>query len=130
MRSWNRPLLAAILAGALATAVPLVAANADDDAALETLLAQADARAAENTRTQSQAPARPGRQAHPRAAQPAPALNDTPRTSDKVLAIGGGLLVVVLAAIGLTITFRSLGADIRGRKHRYRRRTRREPRSA
>ena len=130
MRSWNRSLLAAILAGALSTAVPLVAANADDDAALEALLAQADARADRDTRTQSQVPATPGPQAQPRAALPAPALNDAPRTGDKVLAIGGGLLVVVLASIGLTITFRSLGADIRGRKHRYRRRTRREPRSA
>lgn len=54
---------------------------------------------------------------------------DEPSTRDTALAVGGGLLVVVLAAIGLTITFRSLGADIRGRKRRYRRRTRREPRS-
>lgn len=61
-------------------------------------------------------------------ARPAPLLDDAPRTRDTVLAAGGGLLVVALAAVGLTITFRSLGADIRSRKHRYRRRIRREPR--
>jgi hypothetical protein len=130
MLSWIRFLLAAILAGTLFAAAPLVVANADGAAELEALLAQADARAARDTRRQSQAPASPGPKDETRAAQPAPALDNTPRTADTVMTIGGGLLVVVLAAIGLTITFRSLGADIRGRKHRYRRRIRREPRSA
>ena len=130
MRSWNRPLLAAILAGTLSTAMPLVAAGADDDAALNALLAQADARSAAKTRAQSQAPAKPGAQAKLTAARPAPVLDDKPRPRDTALAVGGGLLVVVLAAIGLTITFRSLRADLRGRRHRYRRRIRREPRSA
>ena len=53
---------------------------------------------------------------------------DEPSTRDTALAVGGGVLVIVLAALGLTIPFRSLGADLRGRKRRYRRRTRREPR--
>jgi uncharacterized protein GlcG (DUF336 family) len=130
MRSWTRSLLAAILAGALLTAVPLVAVNADGASELEALLAQADARAARETRTQSKAPVSPGPKVETRAAKPAPAIDITPRTADTVMTIGGGLLIFVLAAIGLTITFRSLGADIRGRKHRYRRRIRREPRSA
>ena len=105
MRPWNRLVVAAIAAGVLAAWAPVMAWSADGDPESKTLPAQADT------------PARP-----------APLLDDTPRTRDTVLAAGGGLLVIVLAAVGLTITFRSLGADIRSRKHRYRRRIRREPR--
>ena len=62
-------------------------------------------------------------------ARPAPVEPDRPATRDTEIAVGGGLLVLALAGVGLTITIRSLLQDMRGRKHRYRRRTRREPRS-
>lgn len=59
-----------------------------------------------------------------------PALPDTPDSLQTVGALGAGLLVLGLAALGLTITFRSLSKEIRGRRNRYRRRVRREPRNA
>lgn len=63
-------------------------------------------------------------------ARPAAIEPDGPTTRETVITIGGGLLVVVLAGVGLTITVRSLLQDMRGRRHRYRRRMKREPRSA
>jgi hypothetical protein len=126
MRSWNSSLFASILYGALAVFAASSAARAADEPEPKALLAQAEAKAD----AKAQAPAAPNPQSRPIAVRPAPVLADEPRTRDTVLAVSGGLLVVVLAAIGLTITFRSLGADMRGRKRRYRRRTRREPRSA
>ena len=59
-----------------------------------------------------------------------PALPDTPDALQTMGALGAGLLVLGLAAFGLTITFRSLAHEIRGRRNRYRRRVRREPRNA
>ncbi len=92
------------------------AARAADEPEPKALLAQAEAKAD----AKAKAPAAPNPQSRPIAVRPAPVLADEPRTRDTVLAVSGGLLVVVLAAIGLTITFRSLGADMRGRKRRYR----------
>jgi hypothetical protein len=111
-------------------AAPTVATSADAKTEVEALLAPADARVATGEPALSGAPSKPAEQAPTRTSPPAPLLDNPPRPRDTVLAVGGGLLVVVLAAIGLTITFRSLRADLRGRRHRYRRRARREARSA
>ena len=62
-------------------------------------------------------------------APPAPVAPDQPSTRDTEIAFGGGLLVLALVGVGLTITIRSLLQDMRSRRQRYRRRTRREPRS-
>lgn len=98
MRRGNRGFVAIIVAGMFVSPVSIGAATTDDDAALDT---------------------RP-------AGTETPIDNDTLRRRDKVIAVGGGLLVIALAAIGLTITFRSLGTDLRDRKRRYRRRVHRE----
>jgi hypothetical protein len=98
MRPGNHGLVAAIVAGTLAASASLGAAVTEDGPA-------------------PNAP-RPGVERR--------ALDDSPGTRDKVIAVGGGVLVVTLTALGLTITFRSLGTDMRGRKRRYRRRARRE----
>jgi hypothetical protein len=63
-------------------------------------------------------------------ARPAPAEDEQPSGWDSEIAFGGGILALVLVGLGLTITIRSLLQDMRGRRHRYRRRTRREPRSS
>lgn len=130
MRSRNRLLVTAVLAGALAASAPVASWGADDDSELKTLLAQADSRSDPGTVAVPRLGAEPGPQARARPARSTPVVDEQPRVRDTVLAAGGGLLVVVLAALGLTITFRSLRADLRGRKHRYRRRIRREPRGA
>ena len=131
MRSWNRSLVVAVvLAGVIAASAPVSGWSADDDPEVKALLAEASTQANVDSTTSPRVRSEPGPQVRSRAAKPAPLLDDTPRMRDTVLAAGGGLLVVVLAALGLTITFRSLRADLRGRKHRYRRRIRREPRSA
>jgi hypothetical protein len=98
MRPGIHGLVAAIVAGTLAASASRVAAGTEGDLASNA----------------------------PRASVERIAEDDTPVTRDKVIAVGGGALVVTVIALGLTITFRSLGADIRGRKRRYRRRARRE----
>ena len=120
MRSWNSSLFASILCGALAVFAATAGAVAADEPELKALLAQAAAKAD----SQARQPAPPEPQSRPVAVRPAPVLTAEPRTRDTVLAVGGGLLVVVLAAAGLTITFRSLIKDLRSRKRRYRRRSR------
>jgi hypothetical protein len=63
-------------------------------------------------------------------ANAAPTLPDRPDAFETAGALAGGLLVIGLAAFGLTITFRSLRQEIKGRRNRYRRRVRRETGSA
>jgi hypothetical protein len=129
MRSRSSGFVAAALAAAIALAAPIVATGADDRE-VESLLAQADGQSSKAAPAPSKNPTNSAPRGPARTAEPVRMLDDRPRPRDTMLAVGGGLLVVVLAGLGLTITFRSLRADLRGRKHRYRRRIRREPRSA
>jgi hypothetical protein len=73
----------------------------------------------------------PTQAAHPEdaTAQKAPAVPaDDPSPLSTIGAAVGGVALLGLAGIGLTITFVSLRRDMRGRRNRYRRRVRREPR--
>lgn len=118
MRSWRLNALAALLAGLLAFSGAGVTSLAAD---------QADASASGRAPARSATAAEPTPPARPTAADPDKAVVEP---TDKLLVFGGGLLVLALTAIGLTLTFRSLLGDIRDRRNRYRRRAKREPRSA
>jgi hypothetical protein len=118
MRTWRLRALTALLAGLLGLVVAEMSnATAADDADANTS-GQPQARSAP-----AAVPAPPQKSAD---ADPARALAEP---SDSLLVVGGGLLVLALAAIGLTITFRSLLEDRRNRRNRYRRRAKRETRS-
>ena len=118
MRSWILKALAALLAGLLAFMVAGTPglAVADD----------AGSNAAGQSGAGSAAAALPAPAPKPGATEPA---QDPVEPTNTLLVFGGGLLVLALAAIGLTITFRSLLGDLRSRRNRYRRRAKREPRS-
>ena len=118
MRSWKLKALAALLAGLLAFTVAGTSGQAVAD--------DAGSNAGGQSGAGSAATALPSPPPKPVAAQPA---QDPVEPTDTLLVVGGGLLVIVLAAIGLTITFRSLLGDLRSRRNRYRRRAKREPRS-
>jgi hypothetical protein len=114
MRAWKRTLLVALAAGVVVATPHLgirsaFAADSSPPAATELAAASQGGDASENA---------------------APVLPDTPDSIQTFAALGGGLLVLGLAAVGLTITFRSLTREIRGRRNRYRRRVRRVPRDA
>jgi hypothetical protein len=114
MRAWKRTLLVALAAGVV-VAIPNLGIRC--------------AFAADPP--QPQATEQPGvsQDAAPSETAP-PELPDTPDRMQTFGAMGAGLLVLGLAAFGLTITFRSLAHEIRGRRNRYRRRVRRDPRDA
>jgi len=116
MRSWILKALAALLAGLLAFMVAGTPGLAVADDAGSNASGQSGA----GTAAAALPAPKPG------AAEPA---QDPVEPTDTLLVFGGGLLVIVLAAIGLTITFRSLLGDLRSRRNRYRRRAKREPRS-
>jgi Alphavirus glycoprotein J len=119
MRSWKLKALAALLAGLLAFMVAGTPGLAVADDAVSSAYGQSGAGSA--------AAALPAPAAKPGATDPA---QDPVEPTDTLLVFGGGLLVLALAAIGLTITFRSLLGDLRNRRNRYRRRAKREPRGA
>jgi hypothetical protein len=118
MRSWKLKAPAALLAGLLAFMVAGTPGLAVADDVGSNASGQSGAGSA--------AAALPTPAPKPGAAEPA---QDPVEPTDALLVYGGGLLVIVLAAIGLTITFRSLLGDLRSRRNRYRRRAKREPRS-
>lgn len=118
MRSWRLNALAALLAGLLAFPGAGVTSLAAD---------QAGASASGGAPARSATAAEPAPPAGPTAADPDKAIVEP---TDKLLVFGGGLLSLALAALGLTITFRSLLGDLRNRRNRYRRRAKREPRGA
>jgi hypothetical protein len=118
MRSWKLKALAALLAGLLAFTVAGTSGQAVAD--------DAGSNAGGQSGAGSAATALPSPPPKPVAAQPA---QDPVEPTNTLLVFGGGLLVLALAAIGLTITFRSLLGDLRSRRNRYRRRAKREPRS-
>jgi hypothetical protein len=118
VRSWKLKALAALLAGLLALTVAGTSGQAVADDAGSNAVGQSGAGSA--------AAALPAPAPKPGATEPA---QDPVEPTDTLLVFGGGLLVLALAAIGLTITFRSLLGDLRNRRNRYRRRAKRETRS-
>jgi hypothetical protein len=118
MRSWKLTARAALLAGLLALFAAGVSSTATADEPGPSASGQTPAR--------STAPAEPALPPKSRTADPAKASVEP---TDALLVFGGGLLLLALAAVGLTITFRSLLRDLRNRRNRYRRRAKREPRS-
>jgi hypothetical protein len=119
MRTWRLTALAALLAGLLGfLGAGMSSAAANDDAGPK-VPGQAQSQS-----VPAAVPAPPPKSTD---ADPAKALVEPTNT---LLVVGGGLLVLALAAIGLTITFRSLLGDLRNRRNRYRRRAKREPRGA
>jgi 3-oxoacyl-ACP reductase-like protein len=123
VRSWQLKALAALLTGLLAFTVAGTSGQAVADDAGSNAAGQSgagSAAAASPAPAQSPSP-------KPRAAEPE---QDPFEPTNTLLVFGGGLLVLALAAIGLTITFRSLLGDLRNRRNRYRRRAKREPRGA
>jgi len=119
MRSWKLKAPAALLAGLLAVAIAGNSRQAVAD--------DADSKVPGQSQAQPATAALPSPPPKSGAAQPA---QDPVEPTNTLLVFGGGLLVVALAAIGLTITFRSLLGDLRSRRNRYRRRAKREPRGA
>ena len=132
MNAWTRFLAATLALGAVGTASDLVTrslwaadsgtAAADESAAPETGLPQP-------TLAANGAPV-PAAGTPVVTAATLPPPDAGPGRFDKRTALIGGLLMLAAAAIGLTITFRALLHDMRGRRRRYRRRVRREPDSA
>jgi hypothetical protein len=120
VRSWKLKALAALLAGLLALTVAGTSGQAVADDAGSSAAGQSGAGSAA-----AESPA-PAQSPKPGATEPA---QDPVEPTDTLLVFGGGLLVLALAAIGLTITFRSLLGDLRNRRNRYRRRAKRETRS-
>jgi hypothetical protein len=121
MRSWKLKALAALLAGLLAFTIAGTSGRAIAD--------DAGSNAAGQSGAGSAAAALPAPTPSPKLKATEPA-QDPVEPTNTLLVFGGGLLVVALAAIGLTITFRSLLGDLRNRRNRYRRRAKREPRGA
>jgi hypothetical protein len=114
MRAWKKTLLAAMAVGAFVATTDLASRSVFAAEPAQPPKAEVEAVSPEAP-ADREAPA---------------ALPDKPDQLDTVGAFAGGLLVLGLAAFGLTLTFWSLAKEIRGRRNRYRRRTRREQRNA